>query len=234
MLNPNLAMAAAKKSTTSLLKPRTTSTRVGENKISLALYEPSSYKKALILANGAGADMKNTFTRTFASGLAKRGICVVTFNFVYQEMKRKAPDKKPLLEDTYKAVLEKVALETELKEPQIALGGKSMGGRIATQIVSQTKCKKVVLLGYPLHPPGAPEKLRDAHLYEIGAELLFISGDRDPFMTMKLFQPILKKLKRATLLTVEGGGHSLDVPKSSATPQATVYENAMDAIARFL
>lgn len=227
-------MAVAKKSAPSLAKPRASSVRVGEHKISLEFYEPSSYKKVLILANGAGADMKNTFTRTFAGGLAERGISVVTFNFVYQELKRKSPDKKALLEETYKVVLEKVVQETNMKEPQIALGGKSMGGRIATQIVSQTKCKKVVLLGYPLHPPGAPEKLRDAHLYEIEAELLFISGDRDPFMTMKLFQPILKKLKKATLLTVEGGGHSLDVPKSSATPQATVYKNAMDAIARFL
>ncbi|MCE9596655.1 MAG: dienelactone hydrolase family protein [Spirochaetia bacterium] len=208
--------------------------KVGEHKISVAFYKPASFKRALILANGAGADMKNTFIRTFAAGLCERGICVVTFNFVYQELKRKAPDKKQLLEETYLAVIEKVKQETNLKEPQIALGGKSMGGRISTQIVSRTKCKKVVLLGYPLHPPGQPEKLRDAHLYDIQAELLFISGDRDPFCTFSLFHPILKKLKTSRLIVINNAGHSLDVPKSSEIPQANVYSDCMDEIAGFV
>ncbi len=201
--------------------------------ITARFFEPSEFKKALILANGAGANMESPFMRTFARGLAERGILSVLFNFPYQEKSRKIPDRPALLEETYHAVLAHAAAEFGLAESRIGIGGKSMGGRIASQIAAKTKCRKLVFLGYPLHPPGKPEKLRDAHLYAIKADMLFISGTRDPFCKPELFEAVLAKLPTAHSLQIEGGGHSLEVPRKTGS-QEDVYIRAQDAISRFL
>lgn len=178
--------------------------------------------------------MQSPFMQAFARGLAERGFLSVLFNFIYQEKKRKVPDKPALLEATYSRVLAEVCSRTDLPEKKIAIGGKSMGGRIATQIAAGTGCNKIVLLGYPLHPPGQPEKLRDAHLYAIKAQMLFVSGTRDPFCSLDLFAPILSKLKTSRSYLVEGGGHSLEVPKKGGIPQHEVYATVLDKIQEFL
>lgn len=206
---------------------------VGKDKVTVQIFRPQSFSNAVILGNGAGANLQSTFMQTFARSLVDRGIYTALFNFVYQEKQRKVPDKPALLEETYRAVLAKVEQDSGLSEAQIALGGKSMGGRIATQIAGSTQCKKIVLLGYPLHPPGQPEKIRDAHLYALKAQLLFVSGSRDPFCNPGLFASVIEKLPRARVMIIENGGHSLEIPKKSGS-QEEVYRQTSDAIAAFL
>lgn len=195
---------------------------------------PEKFKQAIIIANGAGAPMDAPFIRTFCRGLAERGYAAASFNFPYQEAGRKAPDRKEKLETAYLSMLKFTAAKTGLVASAITIGGKSMGGRIATQIAVKSGVQSLVLLGYPLHPPGKPESLRDEHLYEISARMLFISGDRDPFCEFTKFKPVLKKLKKAELFVVEGGGHSFEVPKKSGKTQAQIYEVCLNRIAEFL
>jgi predicted alpha/beta-hydrolase family hydrolase len=151
------------------------------------------------------------------------------------EQGRHVPDPKPKLEACYNAVIEAASKHKKLKGNRIAVGGKSMGGRIGSQVAateeSADKITGVVLLGYPLHPPGRPEKLRDEHLPEIQAPILFVQGSRDAFGTKEELQTTIKKHRlKATLYVVEGGDHSLKVPKSHGVPQSQIYSDAMDQI----
>jgi predicted alpha/beta-hydrolase family hydrolase len=177
--------------------------------------------------------------RLFASGLAERGFDALTFNFVYMEQGRRVPDPKAKLESCYRAVIEAATQHKKLRGNRVVVGGKSMGGRIASQVAateeSADKIAGLVLLGYPLHPPGRPEQLRDAHLKDIRAPMLFVQGARDAFGTPDELRTAIKKHHlRATLYVVEGGDHSLKVPKSVCTPQDEVYAAAMDKIADWL
>lgn len=206
----------------------------------------------IILGHGAGAGQLTPFMQLFAKGLAARGLDVVTFNFVYMEQRKKVPDRNDKLELCYRAVIDAASRHKKLKGNRLAIGGKSMGGRIASQVLAYfannptatddqegiagtwltpTVCG-LVSLGYPLHPPGRPDKLRDAHLKDIKAPMLFIQGSRDAFGTEDEIRAVIKRLKLpATLYAIEGGDHSLKVPKSSGIPQAQVYEGAMNKIA---
>jgi len=211
-------------SVTALLYPAQKKTRLGTT---------------LILGHGAGANQLSGFMRLFANGLAERGLDVVTFNFLYMEQGRHVPDPKPKLEACYIAVIEAADKHKKLKGNRIAVGGKSMGGRIGSQVAateeSAAQIAGVVLLGYPLHPPGRPEKLRDAHLKDIRAPILFVQGSRDAFGTPDELRTAIKKHHlNATLYVVEGGDHSLKVPKSLGLPQDEVYAGAMDKIAGWL
>ncbi|MGH9929112.1 MAG: alpha/beta hydrolase family protein [Pyrinomonadaceae bacterium] len=193
----------------------------------------------LILGHGAGAGQLHPFMRLFASGLAERGIDVITFNFVYMEQGRHVPDPKAKLEECYLAIIESATVHKKLKGNRLAIGGKSMGGRIASQVAAQPetpdKISGLVFLGYPLHPPGRPDKLRDAHLPEIKAPMLFVQGSRDVFGTPDELRAVFKKHHLSpTLRVVEGGDHSLKVPKSLGIPQDKVYSSALDTIARWL
>ena len=122
----------------------------------------------LILAHGAGAGQPSPFIVRFARALAGLGVDIVTFNFLYTEQRRRIPDRAPQLEACYRAAV----MRTRSAEPSRAtlplfVGGKSMGGRIATQVAAADPSLRVsglVLLGYPLHPPGKPNQRRDAHL----------------------------------------------------------------------
>jgi predicted alpha/beta-hydrolase family hydrolase len=127
----------------------------------------------------------------------------------------------------------------KLKGNRLAIGGKSMGGRIASQVAAQPESAgdiaALVFLGYPLHPPGRPDKLRDTHLPDIKAPMLFVQGSRDTFGTPDELREVFKKHHlNPTLHVVEGGDHSLKVPKSAGVPQASVYENVMDEIASWV
>ncbi len=193
----------------------------------------------LILGHGAGANQLSGFMRLFANGLAERGVDVMTFNFLYMEQGRHVPDPKPKLEACYIAVIEAAGKHKALKGNRIAVGGKSMGGRIGSQVAAieeqADKISRVVLLGYPLHPPGRPEKMRDEHLKDIRAPMLVIQGSRDAFGTREELEATIKKHRlKATLYVVDGGDHSLKVPKSTGVPQEEVYAAAMDKIVSWL
>ena len=193
----------------------------------------------VILAHGAGANQLHPFMRLFATGLAERGFDVLTFNFQYMEQGRKVPDPKAKLESCYRAVIEAARTNKKLKGNRLVIGGKSMGGRIASQVAATPETAAdvtaLVFLGYPLHPPGRPDKLRDAHLPQITAPMLFVQGSRDAFGSAEELRATIKKHHLpATLHIVEGGDHSLKVPKAQGLPQDKVYLLTMDAIAGWL
>lgn len=210
-----------------------------ENSVTARLYPAMKTQRthvSLILGHGAGANQLSGFMRLFASGLAERGLDVVTFNFLYTEQGRKIPDPAPRLESCYRAVIDSVVKHKKLKGNQLVIGGKSMGGRIASQVAAShpENIDGLAFLGYPLHPPGRPDKLRSEHLPKIKAPMLFVQGSRDAFGTKQQIETIIKTLKlRAQLYSVEGGDHSLKAPKSTGS-QDQIYTQAMDAIAEWI
>lgn len=191
----------------------------------------------LILGHGAGAGQLSGFMVSFATELAARGIDAVTFNFSYTDHGRHIPDKNDKLEACYLAVIETVRKHKRLERNKLAIGGKSMGGRIASQVAASgiENLAGLVFLGYPLHPPGNLEKMRSKHLPDIKAPMLFVQGSRDSFGTPDELKPIINKLKTPTdLYIVEGGDHSFKVSKSAGVPQEEVYKSVLDEIARWL
>jgi predicted alpha/beta-hydrolase family hydrolase len=194
----------------------------------------------LILGHGAGADQRNAFMVSFATELAQRGIDAVTFNFLYTEHRRRVPDRNDRLEACYRVVID--ALRDRISHEafgrnKLALGGKSMGGRIASQVAAGTSLDLagLVFLGYPLHPPGKPDQLRSKHLAHIGAPMLFVQGSRDAFGTPEELQPIVSKLgTSAEIFVIEGGDHSFKVPKKIGIPQQEVYKSILDHVAQWL
>ena len=187
-------------------------------RVTATLYSAAKRDRAeitIILGHGAGADQLSGFMRMFATGLAARGLDVLTFNFLYTEQKRRLPDSKERLESCYRAVIEGALNHRSLKKNRLVIG--------------------LVFLGYPLHPPGRPDKLRVEHLKNIRAPMLFVQGSRDAFGTGEEVRAIIKKLHLpATLYAIEGGDHSLKVPKSLGVPQPEVYEKAIDETAEWL
>jgi hypothetical protein len=192
---------------------------------------------ALILAHGAGAGQNSAFIAGFARALSTRGLDIVTFNFLYAEQHRRVPDPRPLLEACYRAVIDVTRLNVSSARQHLFLGGKSMGGRIATHLAAVDASLDVaglVLLGYPLHPPGRPNVRRDAHLPAVNRPMLFVQGDRDAFGTPSELGPVLATLvPPATLHVVHGGDHSFKVRGRSSTPQ-TVPEDVPQVIVRWI
>jgi uncharacterized protein len=205
-----------------------------------ALVYPAAKPKAagvtLILGHGAGAGQSSGFMVSFATALAARGIETVTFNFAYMEQGRRLPDSKDKLEACYRAVIESV-VHRKGARGRLAIGGKSMGGRIASQVAAAgaPEVAGLVLLGYPLHPPGKKDQLRDKHLAQIKAPMLFVQGARDAFGTPPELRPILKKLKvPVELYEVAGGDHSFKVLKSAGVAQEDIYKAIQDRIDQWL
>jgi predicted alpha/beta-hydrolase family hydrolase len=194
----------------------------------------------LILAHGAGANQTSSFMVRFATALAARGIDTVTFNFIYSEDGRRIPDRNDKLELCYRKIIaafHDVRFQRNLGRQKLVIGGKSMGGRIASQVAATTAddIAGLVLLCYPLHPPGRPDKLRTKHLPDIRAPMLFVQGSRDSFGTSDELGLIIKQLKTtADLCVVEGGDHSFKVPKRAAMSQEQVHEFVLDEIERWL
>jgi predicted alpha/beta-hydrolase family hydrolase len=194
----------------------------------------------LILAHGAGANQTSSFMVHFATAFAARGIDTVTFNFVYSQEGRRAPDRNDKLESCYRKVIDAVRggkLDQDTQHRKLVIGGKSMGGRIASQVAAagHDGISGLVLLGYPLHPPGRPDKLRSKHLPDIRAPMLFVQGSRDAFGTPDELRSIMGELKvAADLCVVENGDHSFKVPKRSAMSQDQVYDFVLDEIVQWL
>jgi predicted alpha/beta-hydrolase family hydrolase len=223
------------------MQPQQLKVKINENESVTALLYAADKKVrggiTLILGHGAGAGQLSPFMVLFATELAKRGLDVITFNFSYMEQGRSAPDQKAKLESCYQAVIDTALANKKLKGNRVAIGGKSMGGRIASQVAAttETQINGLVFLGYPLHPPGKPEQLRDKHLKDVKAPMLFIQGSRDAFGSPDELSPIIKKLKRTdTLFEIKGGDHSLKVPKSVGLTQQQVYEGIWEKITSWL
>jgi predicted alpha/beta-hydrolase family hydrolase len=189
----------------------------------------------ILLGHGAGADQLSGFMRMVAAGLAARGLDAMTFNFLYKEKGKSVPDPKAKLESCYRAVIDAAIKHKKLKGNKLVIGGKSMGGRIASQVAAAEgeRVSGLVFLGYPLHPPGRPDKMRDEHLPEVKAPMLFCQGSRDAFGTEDEIKAIIRKHRLpATLYSIESGDHSFKVPKS-VKPQQQVHEEVMDEVARW-
>jgi predicted alpha/beta-hydrolase family hydrolase len=205
--------------------------------VSALLYAASKKDRAgitLLLGHGAGGDQLSSFMRMFAGGMADRGFDAMTFNFLYSELGRGGPDPKAKLESCYRSVIQAALSLKKLKSNQLIIGGKSMGGRIGSQVAAAegSMISGLVFLGYPLHPPGKPEQLRDAHLKDIRAPMFFLQGTRDAFGRPDELRAVIKRDRLpATLNEIEGGDHSFKVPKSAPRSQQEVYEMIMDKTA---
>ncbi len=189
----------------------------------------------LILAHGAGAPQQHPFMVAVARALSERGLDVVTFNFLYTEQGRKVPDRMPQLIACYRATIDAVRNAVPSARERLFIGGKSMGGRAATHVAADDRTLPltgIVLLGYPLHPPGRPDQLRDAHLPDVVRPMLFVQGTRDAFGTPSELKPILASLEPLpTLRHVEGGDHSFRIAgRDAKARQAAVYTDIQDTI----
>ena len=184
---------------------------------------------AFIIAHGAGAGQHHPFMTAFARAIAGLGFDAVTFNFPYTEQRRKLPDRAPVLEACYAAVIRDTRQRLASAERWLFIGGKSMGGRMATQLAASDPSLPVaglVLLGYPLHPPGNPAKRRDAHLPTVKRPMLVIQGSRDTFGTPDELHPVFDPLTPpATIHVIDGGDHSFKVARAGAERQAAIEDD---------
>lgn len=191
----------------------------------------------LILGHGAGAGQRSVFMVDFAHALSSLGLDVITFNFLYTEQRRRIPDRAPLLEACYRRVIEVARAEVESARRFLFIGGKSMGGRIATQVAAADRALPIaglVLLGYPLHPPGKPDQLRARHLPSVQRPMLFVQGRRDAFGTPAELAPVLERLAPAPSLHEVDGDHSFKLSKKDPAAQAAAYVEIQRAIAGWI
>jgi uncharacterized protein len=188
----------------------------------------------LILGHGAGSNRKHPALVSMAKVLAASGRRVLLYNFPYTEAKRRAPDPPAVLEATTRAVGE--FARSSLGATRLVHGGRSMGGRIASQVVAQgAPADALVFLAYPLHPPGQPDRLRDRHLPAIRVPMLFVQGTRDAFARPDLLDAVIGRLaETATLHRVEDADHSFNVPKRTGRSAADVRDEVAGVITAWL
>src|SRR5215467_4812177 len=137
--------------------------------------------------------MNSPFMTYFHKELASRGLLSITFNFDYMDAKRRVPDSQPRLQARYRAVATDIIANYHPK--RLIIGGKSMGGRVASYIAGDiSQVNGLVFLGYPLHPPGKSDQLRDQHLYALKIPMLFISGTKDTFAERNLLDDVVRRI----------------------------------------
>ena len=188
---------------------------------------PDHAEHTFAFAHGAGGGMRTTFMTTFARALAEQEIRVVRFEFPYMAGKRGAPDKPAVLMDTWRRVID------EHGGDRLVIGGKSMGGRIATMVADAAGVRGVVCVGYPFHPPNRPDKLRTEHLATLRTPVLIIQGTRDPFGTAEEVATYdLSKSVRIEWMA--DGDHSLKPRKASGATEAQHLAHAVDIAAAFI
>jgi predicted alpha/beta-hydrolase family hydrolase len=193
--------------------------------VDLKVYPSDKPIAGFVLAHGAGAGQMSSFMVEAARGLASRHITTATFDFPYITAGRKVPDRAPVLEQAWRDAIE--AARSRMRDLPLFIGGKSMGGRIASHVAAQgspstSPLNGLIFFGYPLHPPGRPTQMRDAHLPDIREPMLFIQGGKDPFGGGEEIRALLPRLQRATLHEIEGGDHSFRVPGGKAKQQEVV------------
>jgi len=171
--------------------------------------------------------MSTTFMTAVARGLGKEGIRVVRFEFPYMAAKRGSPDKPPVLMDAWRAVI------SDLGAASLFIGGKSMGGRIATMVADEMKVRGVVCFGYPFHPPNRPEKLRTEHLETLKTPTLIVQGTRDTFGTRDEVATY-RLSKKIRIEWMEDGDHSLKPRKASGATEAQHLAHAIATAAAFI
>ena len=191
----------------------------------------------VIVAHGAGNDMKTPLLVTFSEGLAAAGYPTLRFNFLYTERGRKAPDTYETLAKTWASAATFFRERLGSRIDSWVAAGKSMGGRVASQMVADglLSAGRLIFLGYPLHPAGNKEKLRDAHLYRITVPMLFFAGTRDPLCDLTKLRPVLSRITAPSdLYVIEGGDHSFHVPKSAGTAESEVYRRIIQETLRWM
>jgi predicted alpha/beta-hydrolase family hydrolase len=202
-----------------------------------AVYEPATSgqdRAVFVCAHGAGGSMSDRSTVAATGALRKHGFGAVRFNFLYKEKGSGRPDAMPKLMTTFTAVVDRV--RAELHPKTLIIGGRSMGGRAASMLASEGfDADGLLLLAYPLHPPGQPEKLRDAHLATISMPVVCFCGTRDPFVTKDLMERAVTTVKAPwTMHWLEGADHSFHVLKSSGRNDAAVLDEVAEASDRWL
>ena len=211
--------------------------RVGDA-ATTAEFEPATTSAkdgvVFVCAHGAGGSKDDRGLIATSAVLRERGIGVVRFNFLYKEKKSRRPDPMPLLEETVADVVAET--RRELRPKVLLIGGRSMGGRAASMLAAKGfDCDGLVLLAYPLHPAGKPEKLRDAHLPSIEVPVICFNGTRDPLMTRDLMERALKGVTTQwEMHWIEGADHSFHVLKSSGRTDAQVLDDIGDSLEQWV
>lgn len=181
-----------------------------------------------IYAPGAGSNLSDPFGVFLAPRLAGLGIEMWRFEFPYMAAKRGAPDRPPVLELSWNEVIERARSELGKR---IVVGGRSMGGRIASQVVAAgTAVEALALFAYPLHPPGRPDTRRDAHLPRIEVPTVFASGTRDVYATPDELSTAAALVRHATVHMLDGADHGFSVLKASGRRREDVWQEALDAL----
>jgi uncharacterized protein len=193
-----------------------------------------SKSPTLVLAHGAGAGEQHPWMVRVGNGLAARGVHVVTFNFPYMDAGKNVPDRADVLEKAYEDAWARL---TAGRSGPLFAGGKSMGGRIASQVAARKgfapEPAGLVFFGYPLHPPGKPQQRRDTHLPDITQPMLFFHGARDPFGSPDELTELTKRLPGSTLHVIEGGDHSL-LTRKKAGPDGDTLDRVINQAADWM
>ena len=189
---------------------------------------------AFVCAHGAGGNMADKGMLAVTRALGSRGLDIIRFNFLYKERGSGRPDPMPLLMETTAAVVARA--REELSPERLVIGGRSMGGRAASMLAADGYAADgLLLLAYPLHPAGQPEKLRDAHLSKIRMPVLAFSGTRDALCTRELMERALRTVTAPwEMRWIDGADHSFHVLKSSGTNDAAVMEQIAETSADWL
>jgi uncharacterized protein len=198
---------------------------VGAGEQTSAVFDPAIGAQAgalFVCAHGAGGNMNDAGMLAASAQLRTHGLHVVRFNFLYRERGSGGPDPMPRLKQCYAAVAEHV--RRTVKPATLILGGRSMGGRVASMLAADSyACDGLLLLAYPLHPAGQPQKLRDAHLERIRIPVLCFNGTRDALCDRDLMDRAISRLSdRWTMHWLDGADHSFRVLKSSGRSSADV------------
>ncbi len=201
-----------------------------------------SVTPGLVLAHGAKNDLDHPLLAAVARGLAETGVAsVLRFNFAYSERGADSPDRLDRLEAVYRRAHDALTDDEVCPPGPLFLGGKSLGARVAAGLASRHHegdgllSEGLVFLGYPLHAPGRAAEAKLDLLLRLDVPSLFLEGTKDPFCDLGALKPALERMPvPGRLHVVEGGGHSLEVSRSSEADQDTVYAGVVEAVARFI
>ena len=191
--------------------------------------------RAVLLAHGAGADMTAATLTTVADALAAAKIPSLRFNFPYKAAGRHSPDRPPVLEASVREAAAELARMAKVPLERVVYGGRSMGGRIGSMVAADDGALGLVLLGYPLHPPGKATQLRVEHFPRLRMPALFVSGTRDPFGSPDELKRETKKIRgRVTFHWIDTGDHGFKPLKSSGLTVNGVLADAASAVVSFV
>ena len=207
--------------------------RTGGARLDALFLRPAGARLLYVLAHGAGAGMRHQWLQRMADALAEEGVATFRYEFPYMQDGRKRPDPPAVLHETVRAAV--LAAQEAAPDLPLIAGGKSFGGRMTTQAQADAPLpvRGIVLLGFPLHPAGAPSVKRAEHLPRVSVPLLFLQGTRDELADLALLRPIVEKLPRAHLRIVEDADHSFHVLKRRGRTDADVLRELALAVAEW-